>query len=109
MVHGGAVLFWAIAIWAEAVQPLAGSVTVTVYVPPTLTVGISREEVNPPGPLQLNVAPAVVELAISCTEVIVQVSIPQGAIVTFGAVVFEVTVAEAEPVQPLAGSVTMTV
>ena len=59
-------------------------------------------------PPQLNVAPGVVEPAVRVTLVMVQVSSAGGAIVTFGTVMFWVTVVVVVAVQLLAGSVTIT-
>jgi hypothetical protein len=61
----GAVVFDVTVADALPVQPLAGSVMMTVYVPAALTVGFCEVELNPLGPLQLNVAPVVDELALS--------------------------------------------
>jgi hypothetical protein len=52
---------------AVLVHPFAVFVTVTVYVPGTVTVGFCCVELNPPGPLQLNAFPVVVP-AVSWTE-----------------------------------------
>ena len=60
-------------------------------------------------PPQLNVAPPVVEEAVNVSLVVVQVKTVGAATLAFGTVVFCVTVAEAELVQPLDGSVTVTV
>jgi hypothetical protein len=48
---------------AELVHPLAGFVTVTVYVPAAFTVGFCCVDENELGPVQLKVTPAVSELA----------------------------------------------
>jgi len=62
-----------------------------------------------PPPLHVNVAPAVVEDAVSVVLVMVQFNTAGGAILTLGVVVFCVTVVDAEAVQPFAGSVAETV
>lgn len=49
----GGVVLLPISCVAVDVQPLAGSVTVTVYVPAELTAGVAVAAVKPPGPLQL--------------------------------------------------------
>ena len=60
-------------------------------------------------PPQLNVAPPVVDEAVKVTLVVAQFKTAGAAMLAFGAVIFCVTVAEAELVQPLDGSVTVTV
>ena len=100
----GGVIFCVTVVDADAVQPLAGLVTVTVYVPGEETVLI----LPLPPPLQAYVAPAALEEAVSVTEVTAQVSVAGGAIVALGGVMFCVTVVDADAVQPLAGSVTVT-
>jgi hypothetical protein len=69
----------------EGQPALAGSVTVTVYVPAALTKGFCNVDVNPPGPLQLYVTPGVVELPLRETEVIEQVSVCVAPALAFGA------------------------
>jgi len=89
------------------VQPLAVLVTVTVYVPDELTVGL--DVVLPetiPGPAQLNCVPP--PAAERITDVVVQVSVPPVALAP-GASMFELTGAVAVLVQPLAVFVTVTV
>jgi hypothetical protein len=101
----GGVAVWVTVVDVEAVQPFAGSVAVTVNVPAVVT-----DFVLPvPPPLHVNVAPAVVEDAVSVVLVTVQFNTAGGAILTLGVVVFCVTVVEAEAVQPFAGSVAETV
>src|SRR5204862_276827 len=80
----GVVIFCVIVVEAEAVQPFAGSVTVTEYGPSTETVLVFV--VTPPP--QSYVAPVVVELAVSVTFSTVQVSDAGAAILTFGVVMF---------------------
>jgi len=58
---------------------------------------------------QLKVAPPVVEVAVSVSVVLVQVKTVGGLMPELGAVMFWVTVTDAVLVQPLAGSVTVTV
>lgn len=60
-------------------------------------------------PPQLNVAPAVVDEAVSVSEVEEQVSVVGAVIEALGEVMFWVTVVPAPAVQPLDGSVTVTV
>jgi len=93
---------------AELVHPLAEFVTVTVYVPEELTVGLA--EVPPetiPGPAQLNSVPLVVA-AERTMDVVVHVSVPPVAEAPGGAIV-AFTNAVAVLVQPLAEFVTVTV
>ena len=60
-------------------------------------------------PPQANVAPAVVEDAVSVSKMLLQVKIDGGAIVALGATMFWVTLMVAELVQPFDGSVAVTV
>lgn len=59
-------------------------------------------------PPQLNVAPAVLDEAVKVSLMLVHVSSIGEEILTFGAIIFWVTVVEAEPVHPLDGSVAVT-
>jgi len=59
----GGVVFWLTGVETDAVQPFAGSVADTVYVPAVLTVVVFPVVPS----LQANVAPNVVEEAISVT------------------------------------------
>ena len=89
---------------ALAVQPLVGSVTVTAYAPGFEIVWLAV--VTPPP--QLNVAPVVVDDAARTSVVAVHVNTDGGAMLALGAVMFWVTVVVAKAVQPLVGSVTVT-
>ena len=60
-------------------------------------------------PPQSNVAPAVVDDAVSITLVTAQVRVAGVAIAAFGGVIFLTTMAEAMVKHPLTGSVTVTV
>ena len=60
-------------------------------------------------PPQLNVAPPVVDDAVSVSLTVVQVKTTGAAMLAFGAVLFCVTIAEAVFVQPFTGFVTVTV
>lgn len=95
---------------AVVVHPLAGSVTVTVYVPAAFTVG---EDVAPPAvipvPVQLYVAPVVVEFAVMVPLVVVQFNDNDEPAVAFGTVVLLDTLTVVVAVHPFAGSVTVTV
>jgi hypothetical protein len=77
------------------VQPLTGSVTVSVYVPAALTVGVAvlaPETMFPPLlATQLKVAPAVVDEPDNWSDVTEHVSSLSGPAFTFGATVFAVT------------------
>ena len=86
-------------------QPFAGSVTVTVYDAGDVIVFVAVVMPEP----QLNVAPPVVEDAVSVTLVTVHVKVAGAAMLAFGAVIFWATAALAVVVQPLLGSVTVTV
>ena len=94
---------------AVAVQPFTGSVTVTVYVPTTLVVGVADEDVNPPGPLQLNVAPETVDVALRLADGETHVSASVVPVDAPGGVVLLLMVCCAVAVQPFTGSVTVTV
>lgn len=48
----GGVVFWVTLVSAELVQPLAGLVIVTKYVPDRLTTGLDSMDVKLPGPAQ---------------------------------------------------------
>ena len=101
----GVVVFCVTVVEAEAVQPFAGSVAETVYVPAVETLFV----LPVPPPLHANVAPAVVEDAFNVTELLMQFNCAGAAILTLGAVIFCVTVLDAEAVHPFAGSVAVTV
>jgi len=93
---------------AVLVHPLAEFVTVTVYVPPAFTVGFAVVPfAKTPGPAQLKPVPLVVA-AESTVVLEAQVSVPPVALAP-GADVLLVTEAVAVLVQPLIGSVTVTV
>jgi hypothetical protein len=102
----GVVMFWVTVVDAVLVQPLAVSVTVTVYV-----AGVETALVAVVGPLlQAYVMPAAgFGVAVKVSLVVVQVSITGALILTVGGVLFWVTTTEAVPVQPFAVSVTVTV
>jgi hypothetical protein len=93
-----------------AVHPFDGLVTVKVYVPAALTVGVAV--VTPetiPGPVQLNVAPLVLDEPLSVTEVTEHVNVCDVPAFAFGAPAAELTLTVFVAVQPFAGSVTVTV
>ena len=72
---------------AVLVQPLAELVTVTVYVPDALTVGLAVvPPETTPGPAQLKPVPLIVA-AERTTDVVVQVSVPPVALAP-GVVIF---------------------
>ena len=101
----GAVMFWVTVTEAEVVQLLEGSVTVTAY-GPGLVIRLVAVVIPPP---QLKVAPPVVEDAVNVSLTTAQVKIEGGAMAALGGVTVRITVIEAEAVQPLVGSVTVTV
>src|SRR5262249_29998698 len=104
----GGVLLSPTAADAELVQPLAEFVTVTVYVPVALTVGVAVLPPDTiPGPDQLKSVP-VVGAAESVTSVVVHVRVPPVALAP-GGEMLSPTAADAELVQPLAEFVTVTV
>ena len=72
-------------------QPLAGSVTVRVYVPASIAEISSFVLVKPFGPTQLYVAPEVVLPPLMAMLVTEQVNVPPPLTDTFGVVVFKVT------------------
>ena len=90
-----------------AVAPLLGSVTVRMYVPATLTVGVNDVDVKPLGPLHNAVAPLVVDDPFNCIDVVVQVKILSAPAFTFGGVVSCVTIIVSFDVQPFVGFVTV--
>ena len=104
----GGVLFRSTRAVAELVQPLAELVTVTVYVPDALTLGVAVEPPETmPGPDQLKLVPEVVAPE-SETDVVVQVNVPPVALAPGGVAVW-FTRADAVLVQPLAEFVVVTV
>jgi hypothetical protein len=106
----GGVVLEEILTWAVLVHPLAGLVTVSVYVPFAFTTGIAVfPPLTMPGPLQEKVAPEVDEEPSSVTVVAVQVRVLLLPAMAFGGVVLEVTVTCAVLVQPLEGSVTVSI
>jgi hypothetical protein len=91
-----------------ALQPFDGSVTIKLYVPAVLTVGVGVEPPETiPGPVQLKVAPAVADDPLSITLVDEHVIVCVVPAFASGAVVFELTVTLLFAVQPLDGSVTV--
>jgi hypothetical protein len=89
---------------AEAVHPLVGSVTTTVYVPAEVTVLLA---VFIPLP-QLYVTLGLELEAVKVTLLTAQVKLPGGVMLTLGAVTLCVTVVDVEAVHLLIGSVTVT-
>ena len=94
-----------------AVQPLSVLVTVTVYVPATLTTGHCEVDVNPPGPVHEYVLFAAPSHAFTLIVlvVLVQVSGPLLLHTAGGGVISEVRVVEQVAVQPFVVLVTVTV
>jgi len=86
----GKVVFVITATVLVAVQPLAGSFTLRVYVPAAVTAVEDEFGVVPPG-VQVKVAPGVLELPVSVTVKTVQVIVLVGPAFTLGKVVFEMT------------------
>jgi hypothetical protein len=104
----GAVMLAFTSADAVLMHPVAELVTVTVYVPEELTVGLA--DVPPetiPGPAQLKSVPVVV-VAERTTDVVVHVSVPPVALAP-GGVIVEPTDAVAVLVHPFAELVTVTV
>ena len=92
---------------AVLVQPLAELVTVTVYVPDALTLGLAVVPPETmPGPLQLKFVPADAA-AESTTDVVLHVNVPPVALAP-GVMKFCVTPAVDVLVHPLAELVTVT-
>ena len=71
-----------------ALHPVVWSVTVNMYVPADVAVGVKELDVNPFGPIHEAVAPPVVEEPFSVTDVVVQVNVLSEPALTFGGVVF---------------------
>ena len=90
------------------VQPLTGFVTTTVYVPRALTTGFCTLVVKPPGPIQENIAPAVVEEAVSIAVGWLHMIVPPVA-VRSGILTSQITTTVAVLVQPLTELITVTV
>lgn len=94
---------------AVAVHPFAGLVTVSVYVPAALTVGVAVFPPDTiPGPLQEKVAPLVEEEPFSVAVVVPQVIVCGEPALALGGVIFCVTFTVAVFVHP-AGLVTVSV
>lgn len=68
--------------------------------PLSMTIGLAILEVNPPGPVQANVAPIEVEVPMIGTEVIIQVNVLPTAL-AFGVALSWLMVIEAVDVHPL--------
>jgi hypothetical protein len=91
------------------VHPLLGLVTITVYVPGLLIVGlfvVPPETI--PGPDQLNVAPVVEDVTEIELLVVVHVNVAVAVVLMFGGVISLITKTELTAVQPVSGSVTVT-
>ena len=100
----GATMFCSTVVDAVLVQPLIGSVAVTLYVE-----GDEIEFVDVVIPLpQLNVAPVVVDEAVNISTVFEHVNWAGVAMLTLGGVIFCDTITEAVLVHPFDGSVTVT-
>jgi len=104
----GGVTFSITIVVAVEVHPFTGSVAVTVYIPGSVTIALAVLAANPPGPVHEYVAPAI-EVALTVTLVMSQVSGPSLLAVTPGSVTFSITVVVAVDVHPFTGSVTVTV
>jgi hypothetical protein len=87
------------------VQPFDGSVAVTLYVPADVTANVF----NVLPSLQAKSVTIGVDDAESVTVGVVQLSAAGGAIATLGGIMFCVTVVAVLAVQPLLGSVAVTV
>jgi hypothetical protein len=95
---------------AVAVQPFEGSVTVIVYVPAALTVGVAVvAPATIPDPVQLNVAPDVADDPLSVTVFEVHVMICAAPAFASGNPVPEFTAALLVEVQPFEASETVNV
>src|SRR4030065_353303 len=109
----GGVLFRVTSATSVAVHPLTGFVTVSVYVPAALTVGVAVVAPDtifpPPLATHAKVTPGVVEVPSRAMDVVVQVSILSAPAFTFGGVLFRVTSATSVAVHPLTGFVTVSV
>lgn len=106
----GAEVFELTTTCAVAEHPLEGSVTVSVYVPAALTVGVAvfPPEIIP-APVQLNVAPPVVEDPFSITEVVEQSSVCELPAFALGTLDEAFTTTWLPAVHPFDGSVTVSV
>jgi len=92
---------------------LTGFVTVSVYVPAALTVGVAVVAPDtifpPPLATHAKVAPGVVEAPSRAMDVVVHVSTLSAPAFTFGGALFRVTSATSVAVHPLTGFVTVSV
>ncbi len=91
---------------AELVHPFTGLVTVTVYVPATVTTGFCSVEVNELGPVQLKVTPAVGEFALSCAVESAQVMVSPVAVTPGGVISWFTTTSAKQLSDELNGLVT---
>jgi hypothetical protein len=106
----GAVVFSATTVTVLAEHPLVGSVAVSVYVPPFVTLVSNADDVKPLGPVQLYVKPDVDTVPVMLTVGWLQVTVPAlEAAIPVGGVIFCVTTTWLEAVQLLAGLVTVKV
>src|SRR5579859_8070609 len=78
----GAVTSCDTTVLAKMIHPVDGLVAVRVYVPGTVVVAVAPEAVKLFGPVQLKVAPPVVELPVSVTLVFPQLRGPELVAVT---------------------------
>jgi hypothetical protein len=91
-------------------HPFEGSVTVNVYVPAAITVGVAvdaPEEI--PDPVQLNVAPLVLDEPLSTTDVTEHVNVCDAPAFALGTPAPELTATVAVAEHPLLGSVVVKV
>ncbi len=98
----------------EVVQPFAGLVDVSVYVPLAETTVVELLGVDPAGvpvvgPVQANDAPPVLELPLNVTVELVQVIVGDELTLRFGNVVLELTTYVVKLVHPLMPSLTANV
>ena len=91
----GGVVLPEIVVVAVAEHPVAPFVTVTVYVPSAVATGSGIEAEKPPGPAHTQVGGAALELAINCTLVAVQFTLPPTAVSDGGVVLPAITIVSA--------------
>jgi hypothetical protein len=105
----GVVVFAITTIEEEELHPVNNSVTVTMYTPESVTMGLMFVEENPLGPVQEKFTPGVVELAVMVTEGLEQVMVCDEAALTLGSPDPVNTLTLSVDVHPVLGLVTVTV
>jgi hypothetical protein len=103
---GGVLFCWTLTV-AVAEHPVAGWVTVSVYMPGTVVVGFCNADVKLPGPTQLYVTPGVVDVPFNVTVVVKHDSEPEAEAAALTTIEFCSTTTAAVDTQPFAGFITV--